>query len=359
MQYRLLGERTGLRVSQLALGTGMLGTANGYGAEPEEAARILGSYAEAGGNFIDTSDAYQLGQAENLVGEFIASRRDEFVIVSKYSRSASAQPPSTMVGNNRKVMVRAVEDSLRRLKTDRIDIYLPHFDDGITAAEETVRGLDDLVRAGKILYAGLSNFPAWRAGIAAALADLRGWTPIAVIQLEYSLVARAAERELLPMSAALGLGVMGYSPLGSGLLTGKYRKNQAGRATVLRGSVRDVDARTDCIIDATLAVAEQLGCSPSAVATAWVGTRHVVPIIGPRTHEQLVDNLSAVGIVLDAAHLRSLMKQARSNLDIHTIYSPVSAQSSVSWTLKLAGLPDVDFNHPKCTHGALLPDPLI
>lgn len=306
MQHRSLGQRTGLRVSQLALGTGMFGTAGGYGAEPDEAARIFNAYAEAGGTFIDTSDAYQLGQAESLVGDFITSRREDFVITSKYSRGASNGATPLGIGNSRLAMIRSVEDSLRRLKTDRIDIYFPHFDDGITPVEEIARGLDDLVRAGKIVYAGLSNFPAWRIGIAATLADMRGWTPIAVLQLQYSLIERAADRELLPMGAALGLGVMGYSPLAGGRLTGKYRKGETGRATALAGSVPAADARSDAIADAVSEVAEQTERSPSAVAIAWLDRKGVIPIIGPRTLAQVQDNLTAAEVTLDDAHMQRL-----------------------------------------------------
>ena len=306
MQQRTLGQRTGLRVSQLALGTGMFGTASGYGAEPDEAARIFDAYAEAGGTFIDTSDAYQLGQAESLVGTFTASRRNAFVITSKYSRSASAQATPLGLGNDRLAMIRSVEDSLRRLKTDRIDIYFPHFDDGITPIGEIVRGLDDLVRAGKIVYAGLSNFPAWRVAVAATLADMRGWAPIAVLQLEYSLIDRAAERELLPMGEALGLGIMGYSPLAGGLLTGKYRKGETGRATTLAGSAPEPNARSDAIADAVAAVAEQAGRNPSAVAIAWLDRKGLIPIIGPRTLAQLEDNLTAAEVMLDNAQMQRL-----------------------------------------------------
>lgn len=302
MQSRMFGDRTGLKVSHLALGTGMFGTAAGRGADPGEAARIFNSYAEAGGNFIDTSEAYQLGQAESLIGEFTASRRDEFIIASKYSRSASAHPSSTALGNNRKAMAKSVEDSLRRLKTDRIDIYLPHFDDGITPVEEIARGLDDLVRAGKVLYAGFSNFPAWRVGVAATLADLRGWVPISVLQLEYNLIERTAEREFLPMAAALGLGVMGYSPLAGGVLTGKYRKGEAGR----KGIAPEMNANSDAAVDALLAVSGQIGCSPDAVAIAWSIRKGIVPILGPRTQAQLLDNLAGATVELDDARVRQL-----------------------------------------------------
>ncbi len=284
MQHRMFGERTGL------------------GAGPDEAARIFNSYAEAGGNFIDSPEAYQLGQAGSLIGELTASRRDEFVIASKYSRSASAHPSSTALGNNRKAMAKSVEDSLRRLRTDRIDIYLPHFDDGITPVEEIVRGLDDLVRAGKVLYAGFSNFPAWRVGVAATLADLRGWVPVAVLQLEYNLIERTAEREFLPMAAALGLGVMAYSPLAGGVLTGKYRMGEPGR----KGNAPEMDATSNAVIDTLLVVSGQIGCGPGAVAIAWLVRKGMVPILGPRTQAQLLDNLAGATVELDDAHVQQL-----------------------------------------------------
>jgi aryl-alcohol dehydrogenase-like predicted oxidoreductase len=199
-------------------------------------------------------------------------------------------------------MAKSVEDSLRRLKTDRIDIYLPHLDDGITPIEEVVRGLDDLVRAGKVLYAGLSNFPAWRVGIAATLANLRGWAPIAALQLEYSLIERTAEREFLPMATALGLGVMGYSPLAVGVLTDKYRRGEAGR----KGTALELEARSNAILDALLSVSGQIGCSPGAAAIAWSIRKQVVPILGPRTHTQLLDNLAALQVELSDDDLRRL-----------------------------------------------------
>ena len=170
------------------------------------------------------------------------------------------------------------------------------------------------MRAGKILYAGASNFPAWRVAAAVTLADGRGWAPMAALQLEYSLVERAADRELLPMAAGLGLGVMGYSPLAGGMLTGKYRTGDAGRATALKGSVRASDGRTTAIVDAVLAVAAEAGCSPGAVALAWAVHQGVVPIVGPRTQAQLLDYLAAAPVVLDEAHVRRLDEASRIEL---------------------------------------------
>ncbi len=307
MRYKIFGQRTGLKVSELALGAGMFGTAFGYGAEPDEVRQILRGYAEAGGNLIDTADNYQLGQSEALIGEFIASNRDDFIIASKYSRGSSLHPALAVLGNNRKAMVQSVEGSLKRLRTDRIDLYFVHMDDGVTPVDEIARGLDDLVRAGKIVYAGLSNFPAWRVAAAARTADLRGWAPIAAVQMEYSLLQRTTERELLPMADAFGLGVMGWSPLGGGLLTGKYRKGERGRATDLKESVLHDDlAQNAPVLDALIAVADEIGCTPGQVAIAWVRAKGVLPVIGPRTRAQLDDNLVAATLQLSDHQLRRL-----------------------------------------------------
>lgn len=306
MRYKIFGERTGLKVSELALGTGLLGQVWGYGASPEDVQSILTGYVEAGGNFIDTADNYQHGQAEVAIGEFIAADRDDFVIASKYSRGAGTSAVANL-GASRKVMVQAVEDSLRRLKTDRIDLYFVHMDDQVTPVEEIVRGLDELVRAGKILYGGFSNYPAWRIARAATIADLRGWTPIAAVQIEYNLLQRTTERELLPMARGMGLGVMAWSPMAGGLLTGKYRTGERGRATDLKASVLHHGAALlDPVLDALFGVAEETGATPGQVAIAWVAARGALPVIGPRTRAQLDDNLAAVSLQLTAEQIRRL-----------------------------------------------------
>ena len=306
MRYQVFG-RTGLRVSALALGTGNFGTAWGHGADREEARAIYDAYRRAGGNFIDTADQYQFGQAETLVGEFIAAEREEVVLASKYTLGATPETGLLGRGNNRKAMIASVEASLKRLRTDRIDLLWVHQPDGVTPIDEIARGLDDLTRTGKILYGGLSDFPAWRVARGATLAELRGWAGIDAIQIEYSLVERTSDRELLPMAAGFNLGVVGWSPLGGGLLTGKYRRGEAGRAEALGVLTHaEDDARKVATVDTLLAIAEETGRSPGAIAIAWVRSRGVLPIIGPRTAAQIADNLIGASLTLSADQIARL-----------------------------------------------------
>ena len=237
MRYRVFGRHTGLRVSELVLGAGTFGTRWGHGSEPEEARRILDAYADAGGNFIYTADSYQSGQSEELLGEFLHGRRDEFVLATKFTQGSTADRGILVTGNSRKAMVASVEASLERLRTDRIDLYWVHYAGGVTPVDEILRGFEDLSRAGKTLYAGLSDFPAWRVARAATIAELQRSLPIAGLQVEHSLVQRTTEQELLPMGQALGLGISAWSPLGGGMLTGKYRRGERGRAEGLGGRV--------------------------------------------------------------------------------------------------------------------------
>jgi aryl-alcohol dehydrogenase-like predicted oxidoreductase len=308
MRYKIFGRRTGLRVSELALGAGNFGTRWGHGAERAEAKKVFDAYVEAGGNFIDTADGYQFGESEELVGEFIASDRDYFVLATKYTLGTTATDGISRTGNSRKNMVRSVEGSLRRLKTDRIDLYWAHFADGVTPMEEILRAFDDLVRSGKILYAGLSNFPAWRVSRADLLAEVRGWAPLAGIQIEYSLAQRTADRELLPMAEALGLGAALWSPLGGGFLTGKYRTSDEGRLNTRLGVLVHTEktARETAILDSVLAVAKEAGASPTEVAIAWLlhkaaaSTTSLIPILGSRTREQLDATFGALDVKLSS-----------------------------------------------------------
>ncbi|WP_019904808.1 aldo/keto reductase [Methylobacterium sp. 77] len=315
MRYDVFG-RTGLRVSEIALGTGTFGTGWGHGADAAESGRIFDAYAEAGGNFIDTADVYQFGQSEELLGGLLAGRRESFVLASKYTSGSSPNADRLVTGNSRKAMVASVEASLKRLRTDRIDIYWAHHPDGLTPSEEIVRGFDDLARAGKILYAGLSNFAAWRLSRAVTVAEMTRSVPIAAAQFEHSLVHRHPEADLLPASEALGLGVVTWSPLGGGMLTAKYRQGEKGRAEGFGGKVfrpEDTAQRTD-ILDTVLAVAAELGATPDQVAVAWAGTHGTVPMIGPRSLAQLKSNLGATTLELSSEHLDKL--DAASDLEL-------------------------------------------
>ncbi|MFC4592459.1 aldo/keto reductase [Sphaerisporangium corydalis] len=308
------GRATGLRVSEYALGTGTFGSRWGYGSGPQESRKIFERFAEAGGTFVDTADSYQFGESEEILGELLHGERDRFTLATKFTNGVNREAGVNGTGNSRKTMTRAVEASLRRLNTDYIDLLWVHFPDAVTPIEEIVRGLDDLTRSGKILYGGLSNFPAWRVARGATLAELRGWSPVTAVQLEYSLVERTADREILPVAEALGLGAALWSPLGGGLLTGKYRTGTEGRLTDWnRRLVHTEDGeRKTSTIDAVLAVAQETGATPAQVAMAWLreradrATTAFVPVIGPRTLEQLDDYLGALDVRLDEEQYRRL-----------------------------------------------------
>lgn len=307
MKYTAFGK-TGLRVSQVALGTGNFGTGWGYGADPDAAAAVFNAYAEAGGNFIDTADVYQFGQSEELLGKLLHGRREDFVLATKFSSGAVPNANRLVTGNSRKALVASVEASLKRLNTDRIDIYWVHHPDGVTSSDEIVRGFEDLARAGKILYAGLSNFSAWRVARAVTLAELTHTVPIAAAQFEHSLVRRESEADLFPAARALGLGVVTWSPLGGGMLTGKYRQGEKGRAEGFGGRVFQPEnsAQRTQVLDTVLAVASEMCVSAGQVAIAWAGTHGAIPIIGPRSLPQLSDNLGALTVQLSAEQLHRL-----------------------------------------------------
>lgn len=305
MRYKLLG-RSGLRVSEAALGTMTFGDEWGWGASREESRKMFDLFADAGGNFIDTANRYTEGTSETFVGEFIASDRERFVIATKYSLFTRKGDPN-FSGNHRKNMMQAVEASLERLGTDYVDLYWVHAWDGMTPAEEVMRGLDDLVRQGKVLYIGVSDTPAWVASRSNMLADLRGWTPFVALQVRYSLIDRTAERDLLPMARALDLAVTPWSILGAGTLSGKYARGQRpeqGRAR--EGAAKD--ARNLAIADLLAEVADELGCSSSQAAIAWVRQQRgvIVPLLGARTADQLRDNLGALEVTLSDEQLSRL-----------------------------------------------------
>ena len=309
MNYRLLGK-SGLRVSEISLGTMTFGEDWGWGSPKDEARKIYDAYRDAGGNFIDTANLYTNGTSETFVGEFMRDHRDSIVLATKYTNAAPGTDANA-AGNQRKNMVQAIEASLRRLKTDYIDLYWLHNWDRLTPAEEIMRAFDDLVRQGKVLYIGISDAPAWWVAHANTLAELRGWTEFIGLQIEYSLIERTVERELIPMAKALNIGLVAWSPLAGGLLSGKYHGGAAkdarytqemGKAFLRTGE------RVDRIVAALQKVSQQVGRSAAQVALAWLRYRDipVIPIIGARRMDQLRDNLASLELNLSAEQISAL-----------------------------------------------------
>ncbi|XVU30281.1 aldo/keto reductase [Actinoplanes sp. CA-054009] len=298
MNYRTLGA-SGLRVSELILGTMTFEAPDG------ECARILDTYAEAGGNTIDTAINYRDGASEEILGKLLAGRRDRFVLGSKYTVSRDRSDPNAG-GNARKNLRASLETSLRRLGTDHLDLYWVHMWDRATPIEETMRALDDAVRAGKILYVGISDAPAWVVARANTLAEWRGWSPFVGLQVPYSLLQRDVERELLPMASALGLGVTAWSPLAGGVLTGKY--SGGVRPQQSRFDPDGLGERAHTVARAVHEVAAERGVPDAQVAIAWTRARHsnVFPIVGARRADQLQDTLGAVRLQLGPEELTRL-----------------------------------------------------
>ena len=332
--YITLG-RSGLRISPLSLGTMTFGNDWGWGADPAEAGRIFDAYAERGGNFIDTANFYTGGTAERLIGQLAAGKRERMVLATKYSLSTDFANPNAG-GNHRLSMTRAVEASLKRLGTDYIDLLYLHAWDGLTPIEEIMRAFDDLVRAGKVLYAGISDTPAWQVARMQTLADLRGWTPLVALQVEYSLIARTAERELLPMADALGLGLLAWSPLGNGVLTGKYKRQDLDSAAIdgVKGSRKGIAIGVGALSERSLdiaavvtEVAQSLGRSAAQVALAWLLQRPttVMPILGARTLEQFEDNLGALDLAFAPGQLDRLDAASTISLGFPHDFAPVVA----------------------------------
>jgi aryl-alcohol dehydrogenase-like predicted oxidoreductase len=301
-------------VSELALGAMTFGEEWGWGASPDESRRMFDAYAEAGGNFIDTANRYTEGTSERLVGEFVAEDREHFVVATKYSLFMRPEDPN-FAGNHRKNMVGSLEASLRRLGTDYVDLFWVHAWDFTTPVEEVMRGLDDLVRQGKVLYVGISDTPAWIVSGANTLAEMRGWSPFVGLQIRYSLVDRTAERDLLPMARALDLGVTPWSVLAAGVLTGKYHAADGpveGRAKEGAATVE----RNQKIAAEVVAVAAKIGCSASQVAISWTRQRDgvVIPLIGARNLTQLQDNLGSLNVELSAEQVAGLDEVSRIEL---------------------------------------------
>jgi len=303
MRYTLLGQ-SGLRVSELALGTMTFGTDWGWGASESESAKQFELFAEAGGTLIDTANRYTNGSAETILGDLLATDRDHFVVGTKYSLN-TRDGDLNAGGNHRKNLVQALEASLRRLRTDRVDLLWLHAWDYLTPPEEVMRALDDQVRLGKVLYLGISDTPAWVVAQLQTLAADRGWSTFAGLQIEYSLVQREVERELVPMARGLGLGVLAWGPLGAGVLSGKYAGQSPQAQTERR--LADPDPGRLAIARTVADMARELGLSSSVVALAWLRAQGgVIPILGARTAQQLADNLTCLDAELPAAALARL-----------------------------------------------------
>lgn len=313
MNYRLLG-RSGLRVSELCLGCATFGVNWGpIGSDKEESRRILDAFVEAGGNFVDTSNRYQESQSEAWLGEFMEGRRDWFVVGTKYSlfdqTGTNNQDPNAQ-GNHRKNLIRSVEGSLKRLRTDYIDLLWIHIYDFSTPIDEILRALDDLIRQGKVLYVGASNFPAWWIARANTLADVHGWNPFIATQLEYSIVERSCEPEFLPMALELDVGLVCWSALAGGMATGKYNRGAlpAGQSHRLTDEIdparnhywHAMTQRNLRIMDEVTRIADEIGRPVAQVTLRWLMQQRpvTIPLFSARTLEQCREDLGCVAFTL-------------------------------------------------------------
>ncbi len=315
MRYRLLGK-SGLRVSELCLGTMTFGEDWGWGASKDESRGIFDAYAEAGGNFIDTSCNYTNGTSEKFVGEFTKGDRDHFVIATKYSLTERKPDPNSG-GNHRKNMMRSVEGSLKRLQTDYIDVLYLHMWDYTTPVEEVLRSFDDLIRAGKVLYAAISDTPAWVVSRANMLADLRGWSRFIAYQGEYSLASRTPEREILPMTRTLEMSFLGWGLLEGGELTGKYNtpSDDPKRS-------QDTSERIKSMAAVVMELAREIGHTPSQVAINWArqGPYRIIPVLGARWLAQLKDNLGCLDFELSPEQMKRLSDASPIDLGFPTAF---------------------------------------
>lgn len=320
--YRLLG-RSGLRVSPLSLGTMTFGLQAGWGSSDDEARQMFERYVELGGNFLDTANFYANGGSEKLVGQLVQGRRDRMVIATKYSLTMQPGDPNAG-GNHRKNMIRAVEASLKRLQTDFIDLFYLHIWDSRTPVEEILRAFDDLVRAGKILYVGISDTPAWQVSRMQAIAELRGWSPLVALQIPYNLTERSVEREFMPLALEMGLGVLPWAPLAGGVLSGKYARTDLNAQVEQKLGALDsrkainlargrLNERTLDIADAVKTIADEMGRTSAQIALAWtlLNPAVVSPLIGARTFAQFEDNLAALDVTFNDDQIKRLDEVSR------------------------------------------------
>lgn len=318
--YITLGK-SGLRVSPLCLGTMTFGEEWGWGASVQESERLLDRYFELGGNFLDTANVYTLGHSEKIIGDHLGkhkAKRERAVIATKFFGNTQHRDPNAG-GAGRKNIIASCEGSLRRLQTDYIDLYWMHCWDYLTPIEETMRALDDLVTSGKVRYIGFSDTPAWKVTQAQMTALFRGWAPLIALQIEYSLLERTVEGELIPMALEMGMGVTPWSPLKSGVLTGKYTranhgKHKAGRGEWVTSALND---RAYDVIEELVRVAEEVSSTPARVAIAWLQSRPGVSsiIIGARTIKQLEDNIASLNVKISSEQLERLTKASEPKLD--------------------------------------------
>src|ERR1700723_2208763 len=329
--YVTLG-RSGLRVSPFCLGAMTFGEDWGWGATPEDSAKILGAFLERGGNFVDTANFYTKGHSEKIIGDFIAqdrARRERMVLATKFFGNLYPGDPNGG-GAGRKAISAQCEQSLRRLQTDYIDLYWLHMNDRFTPIEETMRALDDLVAAGKVRYIGFSDTPAWKIAQAQITALLKGWPPLIALQLEYSLLERTIEGEHIPEALELGMGITPWSPLKGGMLTGKYTRESVKTDTPGRGAfvTRAFTEQAFKVLDVLVPLAREAGTSVAPAALAWVMQRPGVAstIIGARTMEQFEDNLGALDVKLTAEQIKALDEVSQPKLNFpHDFLGPVKA----------------------------------
>ena len=305
MKYQLFGN-SGLRVSELCLGTMTFGQEWGTGADKDESKKIFDTFANAGGNFLDTANRYTEGTSERFLGEFIADNRDYFVVASKYTLYDHRNDPNAS-GNHRKNMIRSVEHSLKRLNTDYLDVLWLHMWDGTTPLEEILRAFDDLVSSGKVLYTGISDVPAWVVASANTMAMLRNQAAFIGLQIEYSLLQRTPERDLLPMAKHFGMAITPWSPLGAGLLSGKYNDSVQGKGRLTEKSLKMTEKNLQ-IARKVSEIAAQRNCTATQVALAWLRQRNqqIIPIIGARTAVQLEDSLGCLNVILTEVEINEL-----------------------------------------------------
>jgi aryl-alcohol dehydrogenase-like predicted oxidoreductase len=302
MNYRMLG-RSGLRVSELALGTMTFGEEWGWGASAAESRKMFDAFVARGGNFIDTANRYTEGTSEKIVGELVAEDRERFVVATKYTLKWRDGDPNA-AGNHRKNLVQSVMQSLERLDVDYVDVLWLHAWDFLTPIDEVMRALDDLVRQGAVMYVGVSDTPAWIVSWGNVMADLKGWSPFVALQVEHSLVERTVERDLIPMAKAFGMAVTPWSPLGGGVLSGKYSRGNRpeAKSTRLAANSARLSERNLAIAEVVMNVADEIGCSASQVSIRWLldQTHTSIPIIGGRTEAQITDSMNALDITLSA-----------------------------------------------------------